>query len=121
MPRPPGPSVLELRVHGVKNTLPGVMLGVKESQVHQVEGDESGGFWVADSDTADRPDDVRREAYSWGLLARTGGTALPLIGQLVVHLGWLFILPFGLCNVAYWTRRMRAQKIPNGWIPGRAR
>src|SRR4051794_11486752 len=118
MPLPPPPSVLELRVHGVKNTLPGVMLGVKETDVVQVEGDELGGFWVAKEDTPDRPPGVRREAYSWGLLARTGGKALPLVGQLAVHLGWLFILPFGLCNLAYWTRRMKPQTIENGWVPG---
>lgn len=119
MPLLPEPSVLELRIHGVKNTLPGAMLGVKETDVSQVDGDEQGGYWVAAHDTKDRSRHVRREAYSWGLLARTGGKALPLLGQLAVHIGWLFILPFGLCNVAYWTRRMTPQRIRNGWIPGR--
>ena len=47
----------------------------------------------------------RVEAYSWGNQARTGGSALALIGRAFVHLGWLFILPFALCNLAYWSRR----------------
>ncbi|WP_210480117.1 hypothetical protein [Naasia sp. SYSU D00948] len=119
MPKPLLRPVLELRVHGVKNALPSSMLGVPASQVRQVAGDSLGGFWAARRETADTPPNVHREAYSWGLLARTGGGPLPLLGQLAVHIGWLFVLPFGLCNVAYWTRRMEPQPNPNAWRPGR--
>ncbi|WP_210508273.1 hypothetical protein [Naasia sp. SYSU D00057] len=119
MPRPLLRPVLELRVHGVKNTLPAEMLGVKSDAVQQVAGDELGGFWATREETVDTPRIVHREAYSWGLLARTGGGALPLLGQLAVHLGWLFVLPFGLANVAYWTRRLEPQPEPAGWVPGR--
>ena len=45
------------------------------------------------------------EAYWWGNQARTGGSALVVIGRAIVHVGWLLVLPFGLCNLAYWARR----------------
>lgn len=96
--------ILELRIHGVKNTPPGVMLGVDESAVVRWKGDDLGGFFTETHPTADG--NVRREAYSWGGMARSGAGPLALIGQLFVHIGWLLILPFGLCNVAYWARRL---------------
>ncbi|WP_127794996.1 hypothetical protein [Agromyces sp. LHK192] len=98
------PHVLELRIHGIANSPPAQMLCVKEDHVERVTGDEYGSFWVA-SEQSDAPEQVRVEAYSWGNLARSGGSALAVIGRAFVHLGWLFVLPFGLCNLAYWARR----------------
>jgi hypothetical protein len=112
--------LLELRIHGVKNTPAAEMLEVAPAQLQQTAGDALGGFWTATTDPPNAPPGVRREAYSWGQLARAGGGTMPLIGQFVVHLGWLLILPFGLCNVAYWTQRIRPQTIHNGWVVERS-
>ncbi|HEU4758143.1 MAG TPA: hypothetical protein VFS72_15835, partial [Agromyces sp.] len=32
-----------------------------------------------------------------------------MIQRVLVHIGWLFILPFGLCNLAYWVRPIPEQ------------
>lgn len=111
-----GTTTLELRIHGIKNTPPGEMLGVAEDAVERVKGDALGAFWIEKKPSG--PRGVRREAYSWGALARSGGGPLALVGQLFVHLGWFLILPFGLCNVAYWTRRVPQQKIAGEWKGG---
>ena len=34
------------------------------------------------------------------------------IGRVLVHLGWLLVLPFALCNLAYWTRRIESPSSP---------
>jgi hypothetical protein len=112
--------VLELRIHGVKNTPAAEMLEVPAAELRQTQGDQLGGFWVPTSDPPGAPPGVRREAYSWGQLARVGGGTLPLIGQFLVHIGWLLILPFGLCNVAYWTQRIRPQSVRHGWVVDRS-
>lgn len=111
-----GPRLLELRIHGVSNTPPAEMLGVKPDEVTQISGDALGSFW-----TTTRPgdDDVRVEAYSWGAMARNGARPILLLGQLAVHVGWLLLLPFGLCNVAYWMRRIEPQDSQHTWRPGR--
>lgn len=103
------PRVLEVRVHGIANAPPPDMLLTEPDGVVKAEGDALGSFWQRkDADTA-KPSpglaEHRVEAYSWGNQARTGGSALALIGRALVHLGWLFILPFALCNLAYWSRR----------------
>ena len=119
MPRlfpPHAPRVLELRIHGIKNTPPAEMLGVTPDRIRRDAGDESGGFYV-ETEPAGHPG-IRREAYSWGALARTGGGALALVGQLFVHIGWLLILPFGLVNVAYWTREIPKQTVAGAWRGG---
>ncbi len=111
-------DVLELRVHGVASTPPAAMLDVRPEQVEQVDGDDLGSFWTATSAAAAaprRPSDprvvprgVRREAYSWGAMARF--STLPGLGRAsglvagVVRVLWVVIVPFGLANVAYWAR-----------------
>ncbi|MFC5928221.1 hypothetical protein D6T64_17605 [Cryobacterium melibiosiphilum] len=120
---PRAPQVLELRIHGIKNTTPAEMLGVSADQVERADGDELGAFWIEKTPppTAGQqtPRRTRREAYSWGEMARSGGGPLALIGTLFVHLGWLLILPFGLCNVAYWTRRIPTRQRAGRWDGGR--
>jgi hypothetical protein len=110
------PQLLELRIHGVSNTPPAEMLGVEPGEVTKVTGDGLGSFWTT---TTPETDGVRTEAYSWGSMARNGATPILLIGQLVVHIGWLLLLPFGLCNVAYWMRRLEHQNSQHTWQPGR--
>ena len=124
-----GRTVLELRIHGVANTPPYGMLDLPPGEVEQCDGDGLGSFWVAtaDADARDRVPgtpgapvapgdlhavraDVRREAYSWGAMARYG--ALPLAGVVGAVLRgltralWALNVPFGLANVAYWSRRV---------------
>jgi hypothetical protein len=118
-PRPePGPDVLELRVHGVANTPPAAMLGLDPTQVEQVDGDDLGSFWAAsarapgterpEGDPRVPPPGVRREGYSWGAMARL--STVPAIGRAsgfvagVIRVLWVLIVPFGLANVAYWSR-----------------
>ncbi|WP_029287584.1 hypothetical protein [Cellulomonas sp. HZM] len=111
-------DVLELRVHGVANTPPAAMLGLDPTQVEQVDGDGLGSFWTATAHAAEverppgdprtPPPGVRREAYSWGAMARLStvpglGRASGLVAGVVRAL-WVLIIPFGLANVAYWAR-----------------
>lgn len=120
-----GPTVLELRIHGIKNTPPAEMLGVAPGDVRPDQADENGGFYVPTVDPVDPADPaspptvIRREGYSWGMLARYGGGALVAIGQFFVQVAWLLILPFGLCNTAYWTRRIPDQSRTGEWRAGR--
>ncbi|WP_395243848.1 hypothetical protein ACGGZK_17250 [Agromyces sp. MMS24-K17] len=113
-------QVLELRVHGIANAPPAVMLEVDPTDVRRRIGDDLGSFWVRKNEEPDPKTGIAStEAYSWGALARTGGTALALIGRAFVHIGWLFILPFGICNLAYWTRDIPGQKQDSeGWRGG---
>lgn len=104
------PDVLELRVHGIANTPPAAMLGVRPDQVTQVGGDELGSYWRVTDGAQDRhpaPRGVRREAYSWGAMARL--SAVPGLGRVsgfaagVIRALWVLIVPFGFANVAYWS------------------
>ncbi|WP_251151423.1 hypothetical protein [Cellulosimicrobium sp. Marseille-Q4280] len=122
-------TVLELRIHGVANTPPHGMLDLPPGEVEQCDGDGLGSFWVAnaEADARDRVPgsaehpvapgdlhavraDVRREAYSWGAMARLG--AFPLsgavgaVGRGLTRALWALNVPFGLANVAYWARRV---------------
>ncbi|BDZ66282.1 hypothetical protein [Agromyces mangrovi Wang et al. 2018] len=111
--------VLELRVHGIGNTSPAKMLGSEEDDVARRDGDDLGSFWVR-RDAARNGGIARTEAYSWGGLARAGGSAIAVVARVFVHVGWLFVLPFGLCNLAYWMRPIPGQKqAPEGWDGGR--
>src|SRR6185437_942663 len=74
------PDILELRIHGVKDTPPWDILGVDQGDAVMVAGDSLGSFWIsqmpATSDGlppqfgSEVPNNVRREAYSWGAMAR---------------------------------------------------
>ncbi len=109
------PRVLELRVHGIANAPPHDMLSTTPDDVVKVKGDELGSFWMRESPDPEHHPNVRVEAYSWGNQTRSGGNALAVIGRVFVHLSWLFVLPFGLCNLAYWARRdIPGDKPPQG-------
>lgn len=108
--------ILELRIHGIANSPPADMLSTSNEDIQRKEGDEQGSFWQVNptsertehlTPSGNTPDDMKivTEAYSWGNQARSGGSALVVIGRAIVHLGWLLVLPFGLCNLAYWARR----------------
>lgn len=124
--------VLELRIHGVANAPPADMLCTTTEQVERKDGDEQGSFWRikpistgasvpsrAGEAAPDKPE-VVAEAYSWGNQARSGGSGLALIGRAIVHVCWLFVLPFGLCNLAYWARRdiKGTDENPQWWAGG---
>jgi hypothetical protein len=140
----PGPAaggamcgVLELRVHGVNNTAPHEMLDLPAGLVHQTAGDTLGSFWRPTADGHRRlsrsgllQPGIEREAYSWGGMARTtvGATAGTTAGAgrvvaVAARIGWTLLIPFGLVNVAYWTRKFddgpqpksRAGASAGGW------
>jgi alpha-beta hydrolase superfamily lysophospholipase len=122
--------VLELRIHGIANSPPADMLCTTNEEIERKDGDEQGSFWRI-RPKASAPAAVSRrspagevetlvEAYSWGNQARTGGSAIALVGRAIVHVGWLFVLPFGLCNLAYWARRdiKGTDEDPKWWAGG---
>ena len=112
-----GPA-LELRIHGVNNTTPASILDLPGDDVEEVVGDNFAGFWrpkpgrapAGEEDRGWIPEQVTREAYSWGGLARTtpgGGTgALGKAIAILAQVGWTLLLPYGLANVGYWTRNL---------------
>ncbi|MFD2024999.1 hypothetical protein [Promicromonospora aerolata] len=118
------PSILELRIHGIANTPPHGTLDLGRGEVTRSDGDGLGSFWTPtpDAEARDRAlppghvhairADVRREAYSWGAMARVGGLpfggVLGLVGTFAVRLLWAAMVPFGLANAAYWARRVPA-------------
>lgn len=107
-------NVLELRIHGIANAPPAHALLAHDEEIVQHDGDTQGSFWRIKPEDAGAAtmtpggvsgDVLTTEAYSWGNQARSGGSALAVISRTLVHLGWLLVLPFGLCNLAYWARR----------------
>ncbi|QCU78216.1 hypothetical protein E7744_08555 [Citricoccus sp. SGAir0253] len=101
MPPPHDPGLLELRIHGVRNTPPHRMLQTTPSRVVSTRGDALAGFSTARGSTAGH----RVEAYAWGRLARfTGLPALGRVGDAAVRAAWFSLAPFGLVNTAYWSR-----------------
>lgn len=105
------PDLLEIRIHGVRNTPAHEMLRVPAGNVCWGRGDASAGFsTIADPSAGEGqyPDSRphhRIEAYSWGLLARkTGLPAMGKVGDAVVRTLWFGLAPFGLVNAAFWSR-----------------
>lgn len=119
------PHILEIRVHGVSNTPPHRMLGLDADEVVRAAGDDDGSFWVPEPEVLAQlraspdvaaddfrlpPPGVRREAYSWGALARL--STVPFLSSTsgllsgLVRTFWVLIIPFGLVNAAYWARRL---------------
>ncbi|MGP4057269.1 hypothetical protein ACTWP6_21020 [Mycobacterium sp. 4D054] len=104
--------LLELRIHGVNNTKPEAMLGLDLRDVEKVAGDKLGSFWrptAAGRAKSHLRADIEREAYSWGEMARTSlgaGSGVSRVAGALTRTGWALLLPFGLVNVAYWTRRV---------------
>src|SRR6476661_1654603 len=95
--------VLELRVHGVSNTPPADVLGLRPEpgdagpQPWLVAGDSTTGFYRS---TAPPPDEaVTVEAYSWGQLTSGARTAKDVERAL-----WTLLLPFTLANLALHAR-----------------
>lgn len=133
--------LLELRIHGIRNTPPAEMLCAPPESVERSRGDAFGNFWtlknpvisedVLTASPESVPPGVHREAYSWGTLNRFNpagpGRLFGRLGQVFTQVAWTLLLPFGLCNVAYWSRELpvpdgsthparRARKA--GWIHG---
>lgn len=106
---PTAPEILEVRIHGVRNTPPAEMLETTPDKIERHLGDDLGSFWRR---IGERPANgvTSTEAFSWGAQARTGGGALAAVGRALVHLGWFLLLPYALANLAYWTRRIEKQK-----------
>lgn len=114
------PPMLELRIHGIRNTPPHELLrsgkrSLKPDDVEQTVGDELAGFYRA------RPVPRTRaavpaanggsprvvEAYSWGRLARFTGVGMAgKVADAAVRTAWFLLMPFGLTNAAYWSRPM---------------
>lgn len=106
-PRQGGPRVLELRIHGIKNTAPHDLIGCKPDQIEPVgDGDALSGFWTEKDPPAGSP--TRVEAYSWGNLARSSPSSsfLKGVGRVVGQALWFLVVPFALANAAYWARKL---------------
>ncbi|KAA0110230.1 hypothetical protein [Mycolicibacterium sp. P1-5] len=92
-------DLLELRVHGVNNTPPVSMLFA----VQQEYGDSLVGIY------RQRPTRGVVKALSWGGLARLSPFPRLPVGKWLstaASAGWILVIPFGLANVAYWSRRV---------------
>jgi hypothetical protein len=120
--------ILELRIHGVSNTPPEGMLDLEPAEVERADGDGLGSFWRPSAEAEARgraaapgtlqyiPPGVRREAYSWGAMARIGGIPggrlLGAVAQVMVRVAWALLTPLGLANVAYWARSIHDPGTP---------
>lgn len=123
-------EILELRVHGVRNTPPHEMLGVEPGDVVPADADgikladNLAGFYKAKQPPAEAllaPDSrIRIEAYSWGKLDRFAPSGLlGKAARALYNIGWFLIAPFGLANAAYWARVLKADNRREGDVgPG---
>ncbi|TFB47382.1 hypothetical protein E3O23_14980, partial [Cryobacterium tagatosivorans] len=116
------PHVLELRVHGINNTAPNVLLDLPGDESERVAGDTLGSFWRPTAESLGRrrargtsaprgsvPPRIRREAYSWGGMVRSTPDAAGPGGIVVAALarvGWALLLPFSIANAAAWSWRL---------------
>ncbi|WP_433387535.1 hypothetical protein [Micromonospora sp. KLBMP9576] len=96
--------MLELRVHGVSNTPPGQVLGLRPApgadappRPWLVAGGPVTGFYRSPDTEPDAP--IVVEAYSWGQLTSGARTARDVERAL-----WTLLLPFTLANVALHAR-----------------
>ena len=92
-------ELLELRIHGVNNTPPVSLLYAIEEEY----GDSLVGVY------RQRPNAGLTKAFSWGGLARTSPFPRIRFATWVRSVGsaaWIFVVPFGLANVAYWSRKL---------------
>lgn len=106
-PQAGSPRVLELRVHGIRNTAPHDLIGCSQDQIEPVgDSDALSGFWTEKNPKADSP--TRLEAYSWGNLARSSPSSsfLKGVGRVVGQALWFLVVPFALANAAYWARKL---------------
>ncbi|GIJ23690.1 hypothetical protein [Micromonospora lutea] len=97
-PEAPDDDVVELRVHGVSGANAEQILDRPHSR--QVAGDRSGGFYRPRPGYPDTKGaaGVTLEAYRWSDLPS---------GTTIRTLSLMFLLPFMLCNVAFWMRPTR--------------
>jgi hypothetical protein len=111
-------QVVELRIHGVNNASPESMLESDPGDAVPVEDRADGvaGFFRR-KDVAGVEHDVVREAYRWGGLARLSGRwlSIPVLSAFV-RVGWVLLLPFGLANVAYWSRPLDNGQLGRGAV-----
>jgi len=118
------PLILELRVHGVRNTPPDELLTVAAEDVVPAEAngiklvDDLAGFYCVKSPPRYPP--TRLEAYSWGKLDRFAPKGLKGKTSLALYnIGWFTIAPFGFANAAYWSRVLKADsRRQDGVDPG---
>lgn len=116
--------ILELRVHGVRNTPPNELLCVEAEEVVPAEAngiklvDNLAGFYRVKNPPSDSSTTL--EAYSWGKLSRFAPAGL--IGKTsraFYNIGWFLIAPFGFANAAYWARVLKADdRRQDGVDPG---
>ncbi|MDP9883193.1 hypothetical protein J2W21_000683 [Sinomonas atrocyanea] len=109
-PRAGERDILELRVHGVRNTPPQEMLGVAVDQIEIARdgaiplADRLAGFYTAKDPDPAAP--TRIEAYSWGHLDRfaKGRGFLTGVWRTAYNVVWFLVAPFGFANAGYWAR-----------------
>jgi hypothetical protein len=110
---------VELRIHGVNNASPASMLESDPRDVVRVGNgaDDAAGFFRRRVSAGSVEPGTVREAYWWGGLSRLtgGGPSVPVLSA-VVRIGWVLLLPFGLANVAYWSRPLDNGQLGRGAV-----
>jgi hypothetical protein len=120
--------VIELRIHGVSNTSPDMMLQdcagpeagrqtgerpgrgtpYASPEPTLIAGDEQTGFYRRAAGSADQgTPELATEAYSWGQLtsgSRPVRKDMRRVRKDAERAGWGLLLPFALVNVALWAR-----------------